>query len=67
MNKRTVRRQVIVDTVAGDPDEYSEAFLGKPNAVYCAWILDPKSWGGAIELSILARYVQTGTLFLEVP
>ncbi len=48
-------RRVIAETVAGDPEEYSEAFLGKPNKEYCAWIKDPQKWGGAIELSILSR------------
>ncbi|KAF7815826.1 ubiquitin thioesterase OTU1 [Senna tora] len=48
--------KVIAATVASDPEKYSEAFLGKPNADYCAWILDSEKWGGAIELSILADY-----------
>ena len=54
-----------MDTVAGDPEEYTEAFLGKPNAEYCAWILNPQSWGGAIELSILARCVLIGNFYLQ--
>ncbi|KAK6229725.1 hypothetical protein SCA6_018676 [Theobroma cacao] len=49
-------RQVIAATVASDPTKYSEAFLAKPNAEYCSWILDSDKWGGAIELSILADY-----------
>ncbi|XP_062017991.1 OVARIAN TUMOR DOMAIN-containing deubiquitinating enzyme 2 [Rosa rugosa] len=49
-------RQVIAATVASDPTKYSEAILGKPNEEYCAWILNPEKWGGAIELSILADY-----------
>ncbi|XP_042485833.1 OVARIAN TUMOR DOMAIN-containing deubiquitinating enzyme 2 isoform X2 [Macadamia integrifolia] len=49
-------RQVIAATVASDPRKYSEAFLGKTNEEYCAWILDSEKWGGAIELSILADY-----------
>ncbi|RZC27275.1 Ubiquitin thioesterase OTU1 isoform D [Glycine soja] len=49
-------RQVIAATVASDPQKYCEAFLGKPNAEYCNWILDSEKWGGAIELSILADY-----------
>ncbi|KAK4752482.1 hypothetical protein SAY87_021280 [Trapa incisa] len=49
-------RQVIAATVASDPGKYSEAFLGKTNEGYCAWILDSEKWGGAIELSILADY-----------
>ncbi|PON91995.1 OTU domain containing protein [Trema orientale] len=49
-------RQVIAATVASDPTKYSEAFLGKPNEEYCAWILNSEKWGGAIELAILAEY-----------
>ncbi|EIE18214.1 OTU-domain-containing protein [Coccomyxa subellipsoidea C-169] len=55
-DKASHLRRVIAETVAGDPEEYSEAFLGKPNKEYCAWIKDPQKWGGAIELSILSRY-----------
>lgn len=38
--------KVIAATVASDPEKYSEAFLGEPNAEYCAWILDSQKWGG---------------------
>lgn len=54
--KASELRQVIAATVASDPEKYSEAFLGKPNEEYCAWIQDSEKWGGAIELSILADY-----------
>ncbi|KAE8680219.1 Detected protein of confused Function [Hibiscus syriacus] len=56
MFKITVLSLVIAATVSSDPTKYSKAFLGKPNAEYCAWILDSDKWGGAIELSILADY-----------
>ena len=49
-------RKVIADVVSGDAFTYNEGFLGKPNAEYCAWIQDPKHWGGAVELSILAKH-----------
>ncbi|KAF2285760.1 hypothetical protein GH714_007658 [Hevea brasiliensis] len=55
-NKALELRQVIAATVASDPAKYNEAFLGKPNEEYCAWILDLEKWGGAIEISILADY-----------
>ena len=48
-------RSVIAEAVAGDPGTYTEGFLGKSNAEYCAWIRDPQRWGGGIELSILSR------------
>ena len=50
-------RRVLAAAVSADPETYSEAFLGRPNAEYCRWILDRNHWGGAIELSILSRYV----------
>ncbi|XP_002280308.1 OVARIAN TUMOR DOMAIN-containing deubiquitinating enzyme 2 isoform X2 [Vitis vinifera] len=55
-NKAAYLRQVIAAIVQSDATKYSEAFLEKPNEEYCAWILNPEKWGGAIELSILADY-----------
>lgn len=49
-------RQLIAETVSKDPENYSEAILGKPNAEYCKWIKDDKSWGGAIELAVLSSH-----------
>lgn len=49
-------RQVIAETVSKDPEKFNEAILGKPNAEYCKWIQDETSWGGAIEVAILAEY-----------
>ncbi|CAA0806490.1 OTU-like cysteine protease family protein [Striga hermonthica] len=55
-NKASELRQVIAATVASDPEKYCEAFLGLTNDEYCAWILNPDKWGGAIELAILSEY-----------
>lgn len=49
-------RKLIAETVSNDTNYFSEAILGKPNADYCKWIQDDKSWGGAIEISIMADY-----------
>ncbi|XP_018322484.1 ubiquitin thioesterase OTU1 [Agrilus planipennis] len=49
-------RQIVSHSVLSEPDTYSEAILGKPNDEYATWILNEKSWGGAIELSVLANY-----------
>lgn len=45
--------KVIAATVASDPTQYSEAFLGKPNEEYCTWILNPEKWGGELCTFIL--------------
>ena len=49
-------RKVIADVVSGDAFTYNDGFLGKPNAEYCRWILESNHWGGAVELSILAKH-----------
>lgn len=49
-------RRLIAQIVASEPDLYNQAFLGKSNLDYCSWISDNKSWGGAIEISILAKH-----------
>lgn len=51
-------RQIIADTVAADPNFYSNGYLERPNREYCTWILNEDHWGGAIELSILANHFQ---------
>lgn len=52
----TFMREIIANAVAADTEEYSDAFLGRPNTEYCKWILRSDSWGGAIELSILSKF-----------
>ncbi|XP_033214738.1 ubiquitin thioesterase OTU1 isoform X2 [Belonocnema kinseyi] len=49
-------RSIVASAVAQEPDNFSEAILGRPNAEYCKWIQQPDSWGGAIELSVLSKY-----------
>lgn len=52
-------RRVIADAVINDPLTYTDGFLGKEPEAYCTWIQQPSSWGGGIELSILARLKMT--------
>lgn len=50
-------RKVVADEIRANPDRYSEIVLGRPTEEYCQWILKKDSWGGAIELGILAAYL----------
>ncbi|EEY53430.1 ubiquitin thioesterase OTU1-like protein [Phytophthora infestans T30-4] len=59
-------RQLIKDTILADPEKYSEVFLGRPVYEYCAWIMDDKSWGGEIELSILSIYYKVEMVVFDV-
>jgi len=50
-------RRVVAREVSSDPDgRYTPAFLGMPNAEYCDWILQPRTWGGGIELAVFAAH-----------
>lgn len=49
-------RNIIADAVKSDQESFSEVVLGKSNDDYCLWIQNPNSWGGAIEVSILANF-----------
>jgi len=51
----TVMRQRIVDYITSHPDEYTAAILGMPPAEYCAKMMTPNYWGGAIELAIFSN------------
>lgn len=59
-------RLLIKDTILAHPDQYSEVFLGRPVYEYCAWIQDDKSWGGEIELSILAQHFRVEMVVFDV-
>eukprot|EP00808_Paulinella_micropora_P018443 g11805.t1 len=51
-------RQLVYNIVESQPDEYNTTFLGSPNHVYRQTIVDPSSWGGAIELAIFSQLFQ---------
>lgn len=51
-------RLIIAQIVSSNPNLYNQGFLGKSNPEYCSWISDKKSWGGGIEISILADHFQ---------
>ncbi|KAF8343899.1 OTU-domain-containing protein [Cantharellus anzutake] len=52
-------RSVVASAIKGDPDTFSDVFLGRPRDEYITTILKATSWGGAIELSILSDHYQT--------
>jgi ubiquitin thioesterase OTU1 len=51
-------RSIVAQEVLADPFEWSEVVLGKDPTEYAAWITDTRRWGGAIELSILSKYLK---------
>lgn len=59
-------RELAANLVAADPATYSTTFLGSPNALYQDHILNPNTWGGAIELALFARQFQTEILAFDL-
>ncbi|TRM62601.1 hypothetical protein BD626DRAFT_548466 [Schizophyllum amplum] len=49
-------RKLVADGIRTDPVTYNEAILGMDPDKYIATILKPATWGGAIELSVLAKH-----------
>lgn len=55
-------RQVVAGVIQGDQEKpkeertYTEATLEQKPDAYCEWIKMESSWGGAIELGILADF-----------
>lgn len=45
---------MVAETILNDPF-YDEAILGKKPFEYAKWLLKSDSWGGAIELDVLAK------------
>jgi ubiquitin thioesterase OTU1 len=62
----TALRALIKERIKADPENYSDAILGRPREEYCAWITSPQSWGGGIELMIFADHFQTCIVSVDV-
>ncbi|KAG1756652.1 uncharacterized protein EDB91DRAFT_1093798 [Suillus paluster] len=59
-------RQVVADGIRADMETYNEAILGLSRDAYIATILKPSTWGGAIELGILAKHYGTEIASIDV-
>ncbi|KFG32217.1 OTU family cysteine protease [Toxoplasma gondii p89] len=59
-------RDLVAAVIAGDPESFSSAILGKPRQEYIHWISEPTSWGGYVELAILAQQLRHEVLVVDV-
>lgn len=59
-------REAVVQAIRADPSTYNEVVLDRPVDDYCRWILKKDSWGGAIELGILAPHVGVSIYCIDV-
>jgi ubiquitin thioesterase OTU1 len=58
-------RAQVSEGVLGNPDKFTTAFLGSPPRQYAEWILNPDSWGGAIEIQLLSFVFQMELVVLD--
>ncbi|TFY82372.1 hypothetical protein EWM64_g1646 [Hericium alpestre] len=66
MSKAPKIRQLVAKAIKEDPETWNEAILGRPRNEYISTILSPNSWGGAIELSVLAAHYRTDIASIDV-
>lgn len=66
IDKASDIRQIVADEIRADPINWDDAILGRPREEYIATILKPSSWGGAIELSVLAKHYATEIASVDV-
>ncbi|GAA5848396.1 hypothetical protein JCM8547_004502 [Rhodosporidiobolus lusitaniae] len=59
-------RRVVAGAIQADPEQYSEATLGRSPSSYIETILKPSAWGGAIELAIFASHFQSEIWSIDV-
>eukprot|EP00961_Rhodomonas_salina_P252619 3414665-Rhodomonas_salina.2 len=59
-------RTIVRNEIDRDPAQYSADILGMPRRDYMNWIMKPSSWGGYIELSILANYLKIRLVAVDI-
>ncbi|KAK9235431.1 hypothetical protein V1525DRAFT_434687 [Lipomyces kononenkoae] len=59
-------RSLVASAILEDPSEYPDVVLGKPREEYCAWISRSNSWGGAIEIAVLAKHFDITICSIDV-
>jgi len=66
MRKAPAIRQIVADAIRRDPEAWTDVILGHPRDEYIRTILSPNSWGGGIELTILAAHYGTEIASIDV-
>ncbi|TFK76336.1 OTU-domain-containing protein [Pluteus cervinus] len=66
IEKAQQMRQIVAEGIKKDPETYNEAILGMTPSKYIETITKPSTWGGAIELQILANHYRTEIASIDV-
>ncbi|KAI6118850.1 hypothetical protein EV401DRAFT_2072001 [Pisolithus croceorrhizus] len=66
ITKAQKMRQIVANGIRSNAETYSDAILGMPRDKYISTILSPSTWGGAIELGVLADHFGTEITSIDV-
>ncbi|KAI6045728.1 hypothetical protein EDC04DRAFT_3104352 [Pisolithus marmoratus] len=66
ITKAQKMRQIVADGIRSNAETYNDAILGMHRDKYISTILKPSTWGGAIELAVLANYFGTEITSIDV-
>ncbi|KAF4614470.1 hypothetical protein D9613_002684 [Agrocybe pediades] len=66
MSKAPEMRKIVAEGIRKNPELYNEAILGMAPSQYIATITKPSTWGGAIELGILAQHYNAEIASIDV-
>ncbi|GJE90719.1 OTU-domain-containing protein [Phanerochaete sordida] len=66
MSKAQQVRKIVAEEIKKDMDTWNEAILGRPREEYITTISKPNTWGGAIELAVLAKHYNTEIASVDV-
>ncbi|KAG6876970.1 hypothetical protein C0993_011470 [Termitomyces sp. T159_Od127] len=66
IDKASEMRKIVAEGIQKNPSTYDEAILGMPPEKYNATILKPTTWGGAIELTVLAKHYNTEIASVDI-
>ncbi|PFH31368.1 OTU family cysteine protease [Besnoitia besnoiti] len=59
-------RNLVAAAIESDPESFSDAILERPRAAYIQWITTRTSWGGYVELAILAQELRHEVVVLDI-
>ncbi|KAI6138851.1 hypothetical protein EDD17DRAFT_1805999 [Pisolithus thermaeus] len=66
ITKAQKMRQIVANGIQSNAETYSDAILGMPRDKYISTILSSSTWGGAIELGVLANHFGTEITSIDV-
>ncbi len=66
MDRAPFYRNVVAQRIRASPERFTEVVLGRAPEAYCQYILSPKTWGGAVELTVLSEALAVGIVAVDV-